>query len=366
MYPKKTLKKNLINAALAALLLLPAPLHAEDAPPSPMSFTFEREDYRKYGLGLYQVIHASGAITEGTVDKLTVFAAERHIEPGGEIYFDSSGGNRLEGMRLGRLIRQLGLVTRIGHTDPNQPGACVGACAFAFLGGTFRFMSPVASYGVHRFYRSQGKDQEFTLEQAPEIAQQMGDFMRDMGVSTDLYRYMAAPDSAGEIVLLNKDTLRALGVVNDGIISAEWLMADNHGLPYLRANVQNYKGIHSLSMVCDRQNRSMKGVGLMQAQDPDSLRRTASEEGLILDNRREPLSGQFVVDGPRVKFTFPITPKLAVHMMDASELGMYVKPNGIIYTAGFRIQQTAQSRQWMNDYVNECFGKQAVSDAKNL
>ena len=330
-----------------------------------MTFTFHREDYSKYGLGLFQVIHATGDITDGTVDKLTIFAAEHHIGPGGEIYLDSNAGNRLEGMRLGHLIRSLGLITHIGTTNPNTPGACISACPFAYMGGTYRFMNSASTFGLHRFYRSQGADQEFTLEQAPEVAQAMADFMRDMGIDPTLYRYMSSP-TAGDVVLIDKKTLMGLKVVDDGIISSEWLMADNNGIPYMRGNVQDYKGVHSLSLVCDRQSSTMKGIALLQTDNPDSLRRTAAEEGLYIGNDPGAIKGELVVAGKQVKYTFPISAQLAVHMRDASQLGMYVQPSGIIYTAGFQIQQTQESKDMIRKYINECFGVQVIKDAANL
>ncbi len=352
---------------LALTALYPALAAAAPATPEPsMDFSFQREDYRKYGLGLFQIIHANGAINDGTVDKLKVFVAEHNIGAGGEIYLNSATGNRLEGMRLGRLIRDLGLMTHIGNTDPNEPGSCVSACAFAYMGGTFRFMNQAATFGVHRFYRSQGQDQEFTLEEAPAVAQAMTDFMRDMGVSPTVYKYMSAP-TIGEIVLIDKPTLMNLDVVNDGVISAEWLTADNSGLPYIRGNLENYQGVHSLSLVCDRQSATMKGIALMQAQDTESLRRTAAEEGVFIDNARVAIHGQFTAVSPKkVKYIFPISPQLALRMAEAPQLGIYVQPSGIIYHAGFQIQQTLESHQLIRDYNKQCFGTQVLKDAENL
>lgn len=354
----KSLKNNL-RICLAALTLGLFPLcgHAADDPS--MSFTFKREDYRKYGLGLYQVIHASGTINEGTFDRLKVFAADNNIEPGGEIYLNSTTGNRLEGIRLGRLIRSLGLMTHIGDTNPNISGSCVSACAFAYLGGTFRFMNKSATFGVHKFYRSQRDQQEFTLDQASQVAQGMTDFMRDMGTNVSLFRYMSL-NTGGDIVLISKDTLKSMGVVNDGVTLASWSLVDNKGIPFLRGNLQNYKGSHSLSFICDRQASTMKGSASMQAADPASLRRLSAEEGLFLGDTRVKIPGTLTENATQVLYDFPITKEIAVRMADSPQLGIYAQPRDIIYFSGFKIQQNLESKEMVKKYVNECFGTEVV------
>lgn len=345
--------------ALSLLLALPLPAFAADESVPSMDFTFQREDYRKYGLGLYQVIHARGTITDGTTEKLKIFAAENRIEPGGEIYLESTTGNRLEGMRMGRLIRSLGLMTHIGDTALNSRGICSSACAFAYLGGTFRFMNDGATFGMHRFYRSQGEEQEFTLEQAQAVSERMVGYMADMGISNRLYRYMAL-NGKGDVVFISKQTLKSLNVVNDGIIASGWRMPEKDGIPYLRGDLQNYKGTHSLSFHCDRQFNTMKGIAVLEASDPDSVRRTASDEGLFIGTQRLPIAGELVSSNRSVTYTFPVTPETALKMATAPDLGIYIQPNSIPYYAGFKIQQNRDSMDMMKKFINTCFGKTVI------
>ncbi len=352
------------GGVLGLAMLASMPVYAAPAPEEPtMTFTFQREDYRKYGLGLYQVIHASGAITEGTADALKIFIQENHIEPGGEIYFNSATGNRIEGIRMGRYIRQFGLMTHIGDTDPSTPGACVSACSFAYLGGTFRFMNATATYGVHRFYRSQSQ-QEFTLEEAPTVSKVMTDYMRDMGVSTSLFRYMTI-SGKGDVVLIDKQTLRSLGVVNQGVTRSDWDMAKDEGVPFMLGDVQNYQGRHTLGIYCDRQYATlrgsvMRGVGVLQTPDPESLIHNTAENGVFLGDKRIAIQGDLAMSPKQVTYTFPISQDLAARMVAAPDLGVYFQPRGIIYYGGFSLPQTQDSKEMMKKFVNDCFATQIV------
>jgi hypothetical protein len=54
----------------------------------------------------------------------------------------SPGGNLLAGIQIGEMIRLRGWSTYV-------PSACASACALAWLGGTQRFMTPIARIGFH-------------------------------------------------------------------------------------------------------------------------------------------------------------------------------------------------------------------------
>src|SRR5271166_5496451 len=67
----------------------------------PMSFNLKIDDFRNFGLDLFQIINADGIIVPGTADRLRELAKERGLIPGGTIYLNSAGGSLLEGMKLG-------------------------------------------------------------------------------------------------------------------------------------------------------------------------------------------------------------------------------------------------------------------------
>jgi hypothetical protein len=112
-------------------------------------------------------ISAEGDITVGTAQTFSHFIAEL----GGRrlpILISSSGGSTADGVAMGRLIRTLGLVVGVAHTEllpcptttPNcsptlgaatASGArCLSACTLVLSGGVERFVNVGSHVGVHQ------------------------------------------------------------------------------------------------------------------------------------------------------------------------------------------------------------------------
>lgn len=121
---------------LALLVIIALPWAAEaQTPPKGMTYSIER-------FGTVVRLRASGQITLGETERLR---AEVQRSGATELLLHSPGGLMQEGMRLGRAIRAMRLVTRI------PPGAgCASACFSAFVGGVRRRVDPGGRLGVHR------------------------------------------------------------------------------------------------------------------------------------------------------------------------------------------------------------------------
>jgi hypothetical protein len=89
-------------------------------------------------------IYATGNVVPGDTIKLKAIAESiPSDEISVRLILNSPGGNLLEGLRLGVLIRDKALETIV-----KKDGTCYSACAIAFLGGTSRYAT---GYGVGRF-----------------------------------------------------------------------------------------------------------------------------------------------------------------------------------------------------------------------
>lgn len=103
------------------------------------------------------IVLAEGPIESGDAARLRgLVAKNRGID---EVWFNSPGGAAVEGLVLGRAIRDLGLATRI----PDR-AMCASACSYAFLGGVIRAVDPGGRYGVHMF--TAARDEAFINEVA--------------------------------------------------------------------------------------------------------------------------------------------------------------------------------------------------------
>lgn len=128
--------------------------------------------------GLTNRVHASFAR-----DGLTAVA----------IYLDSPGGDLGEALKLGRLLRETGLETRIGkavpegmeHEQAPEGGQCDSACAYVFMGGEKRSLSEGQQLGLHRFWVPGG---QIDGESAQIIAGQLVTYMVEMGIDPRVFR----------------------------------------------------------------------------------------------------------------------------------------------------------------------------------
>ncbi len=92
-------------------------------------------------------VFVSGPITREDVDSAEVMASllksGRQKLADNSVWLASDGGDIDAAMELGRLLRKLGVFTRVGKND-----RCLSACVFAFMGGERRTVA--GRLGIHR------------------------------------------------------------------------------------------------------------------------------------------------------------------------------------------------------------------------
>jgi len=184
-------------AAVAALALLTAatdpnnptcPAEPDWGPAKAMTLTTQED-------GDQHVLLAEGIIDATLPDRLR--AALEADELIGEIRLRSRGGDAHAGNEAGKVVRSLGITTRIpdGWT-------CFSACNFVFMGGARRFVDPGGTFMVHMFTHTNDREaiylsvEEGTaetvrliadIEQASALlASEDNDFLIRMGISRDL------------------------------------------------------------------------------------------------------------------------------------------------------------------------------------
>jgi hypothetical protein len=177
------------------------------------------------------VLLAEGAIDDNLLPRLEAALRDQTIE---EIRLRSPGGNARVGNQAGRMIRESGLPTRI----PNG-WACMGSCAFMFMGGIMRAVDPGGLVIVQMFTFTGDREairqgvaggEETTEDLLTEIARRSArfasednDYLIRMGVSrallTDIvYRQRGVQTPAGGSTrrCLTDAELRRYLVVNQG------------------------------------------------------------------------------------------------------------------------------------------------------
>ena len=181
-------------------------------------------------------IYASGEFTVGDSDRFATFVRDNQIEMA-KVVFDSPGGSLFEGVKLGKMLRSLHFDTDIGNEE-GRPGEsskaiCASACAYAYAGGTLRFMPEGGRLGLHQFRSSSGAG--VSESDAQTISGILVSYLSDMGVDANAFAIASITDSNG-IVWLSYDDALAYKFVNTGVspTTADLKMVDMR--PYLRLN----------------------------------------------------------------------------------------------------------------------------------
>ena len=204
----------LVLAGLACVgiflqMFLSAPARADDDAVGPMRFEWRREGPAQMcGSACRTWISATGYVTSDTPREFEAFARDSDLK-GAVLVLDSDGGSVLGTMALGRLIRNLDMVTTVGRTRSLPPAAdgvryaalvpdshCESMCAFLLLAGSRRYVPPQAQVLVHQIWL--GKKRKTALESSYS-AEELNVVQRDIG---RLAQYTV--EMGGDIELLER------------------------------------------------------------------------------------------------------------------------------------------------------------------
>ena len=242
---------------LATAILGGIPVAAQPAGPDQpttqqMEFTFEAPQKPIALFGNTWRIFATGPIDRGAAARLKQALVGKTIPDKSILYLDSPGGNVLEGIELGRVIREAGLLTYVGRHNPDNyvslPGACFSACSLAFLGGRFRYIEKGSVYGVHRF--SFGGDVGNTTDVSQVLSAAIVQFVRDMGVDAKLFALMTEAGK-DDIRILTLDEMKTLLVVNDGTGRPMWSIESIKASLYLKGERDTVWGMDKVLLTCE-------------------------------------------------------------------------------------------------------------------
>jgi hypothetical protein len=189
-----------VNSSNASVSALPQTITLDH----PMRFRLMRTQNVDYNQSVW--IAAEGLITSATASQFEDFVRQYRLQNAKlSVRLHSGGGHLLAGLKLGRIIRDLGYHTEIGRSvglskdGYKRKGRCASSCAYAFLGGVVRQASE-QELGIHRYgfrERSTGRVVARTAIEASSrqvIDMLLASYMRDMNVHEGfLVRAMNTP-----------------------------------------------------------------------------------------------------------------------------------------------------------------------------
>lgn len=169
-------------------------------------------------------VRASGLVEPGDAERFEAilnqenYGVKPHISHN-VIMFDSPGGSLSAGIKLGKKIRELGFAVGVGKSDPTpdsvffeqSSGNCISACAYAFLGGRYRYLDDDKScLGFHQFFdnaaaRKQGSDALASVQETTQIISGIVvQYLTEIEAPLEIYTF-ASKYTGTEYGCLNKD-----------------------------------------------------------------------------------------------------------------------------------------------------------------
>lgn len=196
----------------------------------------------------------SGEIEPGDAARFRAFYDETADGYRFSVALDSPGGNMAEGIRLGRLFRELGVHTYVVRYPKRPPGMesfdyavlnavpgaqCASACALAFMGGVERVVPLDGALGFHQFYGGDpARSSADTMVSTQAISAMVASYLREMGASPVLFEEMSItpPD---QLFVPSAVELSALGISTSRTFRDFRLMPKDGDVVATATNAQN-------------------------------------------------------------------------------------------------------------------------------
>jgi hypothetical protein len=301
-------------------------------------------------------IFASGTIAEDTAEVLQDFVKRNGIEVA-RVHFDSLGGSLIGGIRMGEKIRELGFETSVRHInfeyDKGPIAYCASACAYAFAGGTHRFLSEdVGVLGLHQFYSRENRG--IDSSQTQMVAGLILSYLEKMGVNSRAFQ-VASQAGSDDMVWLSSRQAEEIGLADNGVSppTAEIKLRD--GYPYLRME-QSFNDVISrvLVMCVDGEFGLMAGIVTTPELSQEQVGYFGTSYLYFDDEQYLPITGSrgHAAEGSVVWLDRPLNGRGISLLRQSEVLGIWLN-NGGPMQWGTHIQ-IGKVRKEINEFLNNC------------
>jgi hypothetical protein len=216
----------LLLVAAGCLPVLPAMAKSSSAIVGPLT-VHVRDDSITLRVAKAPQVYLAGTIDDAAVAQLRQLLDAGKLASGSDVYLDSSTGDIVSGMELGKLFRSARFNTHLGtwHTGsaPALPATCLDACAYAYLGGVYRWSPSGADrIGLH--------EDRLPDRLVTSSAQMPSAYVESMGVqSADFGQVMGLVVNG--VAWWNTDKLVRAQVANNGRLPLEAAYQKTPGVP---------------------------------------------------------------------------------------------------------------------------------------
>lgn len=269
-----------------------------------------------------------GEIELGDTEKLMAEVAKYQDDPylRYSFFFDSPGGNLIEGIRLGAYIASLGEMTSsfVGTWGDTQ-ALCASACVYAFLGANYRYMGRI---GVHRFYSSRDDlEGAHAMDVSQTISARIASYLRSRRVDPAFFDDIVS-SSPNEMNWVSEERLIEVGVITRGVASktVEYMNINGN----LALSIEQVADVGRSSLILSCGDQGLVGISSLTQPELALIGRTeivvgqesfAATEARVLSD-----------DGYSLTSAFYVPPAAANAMAEQSNVGVrIVAPSGDIF-----------------------------------
>jgi hypothetical protein len=305
-------------------------------------------------------IYLSGVIDANAAQRFEAMVKSGKIASGSDIYLNASGTDINAGMALGRLFRESAMVTHLGtpraprQSGAGKPATCTGACAYAYLGGIYRW-APTGADRIGFPAQSSSDPKGVSDGQASQAADPIAAYMKDMGIDASA---LAAPPSASrdDVTWLTAEQMIASRVANNGrqpLIATYQL---KEGVPDLELDEVKRGGEHRMTLQCKQNGVTLTAYNIVGA---DHARQIVarSAHSFFEVNHVESLPSQpdnATLDDQSVMITRTYPSSQLGSLISAHTLGAWVRDRSSALRYGFEFDLTGLDHI-MNTYYQSCW-----------
>ncbi|WP_109123507.1 hypothetical protein [Dyella sp. C11] len=275
-------------------------------------------------------VYLYGPIDAGAAQRVEAMIQSHKIPAGSDIYLNSPGGDANAGMALGRLFRANNIGTHLGSPRrvAGQPvmskeSQCVDACAYAYVGGLYRW----SASGADRFG---GQPVAGTGASAPAIH----DYLKEMGINPLVF---GNASTNGTVTWLDGDLMLGYGVANNGRLPPKAVNQPVNGIASLSLTQTTRDGEHSLTMMCRNDGMTVTATYTIGADHAKQIAARATQYYFEIDHQpaTERQRASVSAVGQSVVFTQPFTEAQLQQLTTARSISAYLSDKGGAVRYGF-------------------------------
>lgn len=306
-------------------------------------------------------VYLYGVIDADAPQRFEALIRSSKIPNGSDIYLNASGGDLQAALALGRLFRNGAMVTHLGtprlgrqSNTVGKPATCEGACAYAYLGGLYRW-APTGSdrigFPSTRALASSASASGQTQPATDQVAAYLSDMQIDAATLAPL---LAA--SSSDVVWLTADQMIATRLANNGRLPLTATYQLQSGAPSLVLHEVVRGSEHRMTLLCKHGGTELTasdGIGASHAQQIVAQ----GAHAYIELNGNEPPSEQqgsasVVDDAVVITQTYPGA--TVGQLVTAKTIGAWVRDRRSSLRFGFVFEVDGLKRSFTT-YYNNCW-----------